>query len=308
MAADSLVLHQNNPEKELETVEYSWNDYPILVPISMDPVEWNAIYIGFFMAECTGAKVHLTHVTSHANTELRTREFLEEIEEFAHGLGVGYEYRVIDLNRGSVGVSEISEAIVSRSKEISAQAIIMAANRETFFRELFGRISDRVVISSRCKVVLVETPWRGMRIPNAPKKILIPILREEPRADLFIVASALTSSASTPDVELIVVRVVPMPPTIPLDAVEVADILRKEEQEFSLTVSDYIRATGRFFSPRMVAVRHVGEDVASFAKDNKADLILLQGDRGSGGYRSFMKSEKYEIVSKSPCVVLVVYS
>lgn len=290
------------------STEYSWSDSPLVTPVSLDPEEWNALYVVFFLAECNGSKVHLVHVRSYSDSAEKKKNFLEAVDNFAKNLKVKYEFHQIESGKDVAGVEDISRAIVQKSEEVNAEAVVMVANRETFFRELFGRISDRVVRSSSKKVILVETPSRGLKLPSAPKKILIPILREDPKPDPFIIASALTSSASTPNVEVIVIRVVPMPPTIPLDAMEVADILRSEEQDFSLKISTYIQGLGRFFSPRMVAVRQVGEEVASFAKENKVDLIILQGDRSSGGYRSFTRSEKYSIVSKAHCITLVVYS
>ncbi|MGI0078411.1 MAG: universal stress protein [Nitrososphaerales archaeon] len=288
--------------------EYSWSDGPLVTPVSLDPEEWNALYVVFFLAECTGSKVHLVHVKNASDSPEKKKKLLEEVDKFAKNLKVKYEFHQVYPKKDVAGVEDISNAIVQKSEMVNANAIVMAANRETFFRELFGRISDRVVRGSSTKVILVETPSRGIKLPSTPKKILIPILREEPKPDPFIIASALTSSASTPNVEVIVIRVVPMPPTIPLDASEVSDILRSEEQDFSLKISTYIQGLGRFFSPRMIAVRQVGEEVASFAKENHVDLIILQGDRSSGGYRSFTRSEKYEIVSKAHCLTLVVYS
>lgn len=293
---------------KVQSPEYSWDDRPFLLPVSLNPSEWNSIYIAFYVAEVTGSFIYLAHVKNYQDTAENTAAFLKQVEEFAKNLRVKYAFKEIDLKKQAVGVEEIAKSIVEQAEELRVQAIIMAANRETFFREMFGRISDRVVNASLCKIVLVETPRYGMKIPTAPKIIFIPFLREEPKSDPFIIASALSSSASTPDVEIIAAWVVPLPPTIPLDALENAEILRSEEQEFSQKISGFIGSIGRFFSPRMIAVRHVGEDVASFAKEKDSDLMILQGSRGTGGYKAFMKSEKYEIVSKAPCVVLVVYN
>lgn len=295
-------------DKKKTSAEYSWGDGPLVTPVSLDPEEWNAFYVVFFLAECTGSIVHLVHVKGSTESEERKEKLLSEVGKFAKNLRVKYEFQEIESGKDFADVEDISRAIIQKSDQVKAQTIVMAANRETFFRELFGRISDRVVRNSTRKVILVETPLRGIKLPSAPRKILIPILREEPKPDTFILASALTSSASTADAQVSVIRVVPMPPTIPLDAVEVADILKSEEQDFSTQISGYIQGLGRIFSPRIVAVRQIGQDVASFAEEQGTDLIIMQGDRNSGGYRSFTRSEKYEIVAKAHCITLVVYS
>jgi nucleotide-binding universal stress UspA family protein len=182
----------------------------------------------------------------------------------------------------------------------------MAAHRESFFRELFGRISDRVARDSRHMVVLVETPHRAATIPRRPSKILIPILSEAYDASPYIIASALTSTATTPDSELVVARVVQLPPTTPLDAMEVSKTLKMLEKSFSYYVANSIQSLGRLFTPRILPVREVGRDVAAYVQDIEADAIVLWSDKPAG-FRKLLPREAYDIVAKAPCVVLVVF-
>jgi len=179
----------------------------------------------------------------------------------------------------------------------------MSAHREPLFRELLGRVSDHVARSSPTKVVLVETPQLGVTIPENPKRILVPVLKEQ-HPDPYIIAAALTSSASTADVEITAAKIIELSRTLPLDAIDMVQSLRKEEREFSHFTSFAIKTLGRLINPKILPVREVGNDVAAFVKDKSIDVLVMFSGRETGFY-SFLTKDEYEIVSKSPCVVIV---
>jgi hypothetical protein len=152
-------------------------------------------------------------------------------------------------------------------------------------------------------VVLVETPQEGVEIPKNPRRILVPVLKEH-HPDPFIIAAALTSSASVADVEITAAKIFSLPPTLPLDAVEMALPLRQEERDFSSFTSFAIKTLGRLINPKIIPVREVGADVAQYIKDRQIDVLVMYSKRETG-FHSFLTKDEYEIVRRSPCVVIV---
>ncbi len=290
------------PEGE-GSIEWSWSDAPLVLPVAYRPREWNAVFIAFYIAEYSGSKVYVTHVLE-GDEELAAEERIKrDIDELAKSLAVKYEFVDVSPSSSPPGVDEIARALVAQAEEKKAQAIVMSAHREPIFRELFGRVSDHVGRTSRSKVVLVETPQVGVSIPKNPKRILVPVLKEN-HPDPFIIAAALTSSASVADVEITAAKIFSLPPTLPLDAVEVARPLRQEERDFSYFTSLAIKTLGRFINPKILPVREVGGDVAEFIKEKGVDVLVMFSGRETGFY-SFLTKDEYEIVKRSPCVVIV---
>ncbi len=289
-------------EKEA-AVEWSWSDAPLILPLAYQPREWNAVFIAFYIAEYSGSKVYVTHVLEGQENHSYERKLKVDIDDLAKSLSVKYEFVEVRPSSQPPGVEAVARALVETAREKKAQAIVMSAHREPLFRELFGRVSDHVGRTATSRVVLVETPQEGIEIPKNPKRILIPVLREQ-HPDPYIIAAALTSSASVADVEITAAKIIELPPTLPLDAIEMARPLRQEERDFSLFTSLAIKALGRFINPKILPVREVGTDVAEFIKDGKIDVLVMFSRRETGFY-SFLTKDEYEIVRKSPCVVIV---
>ncbi len=292
--------------RDERAVEWSWSDSPVVLPLAYRPREWNAAFIAFYIAEYSGSKVYVTHVLEGEEDHAYEEQMKKEIGELAAKLSVHYEFIGVLPASQPPGVEEVAEAIASVSDEKGAQAIVMSAHREPFFRELLGRVSDHVARASSRRVVLVETPREGVTIPTNPKRILVPVLKEQ-HPDPYIIAAALTSSASVADVEITAAKIIELPPTVPLDAVDTVVSLKKEERDFSYFTSLAIKTLGRFINPKILPVREVGNDVARYVKDRGIDVLVMYSARETGFY-SFLTKDEYDLVSKSPCVVLVTLS
>jgi nucleotide-binding universal stress UspA family protein len=284
-------------------IEWSWSTASVVLPGAFQAREWNAVYIAFFLAEYSGSKVIVTHVLEGVEDHAFEEQFRRDLEELAKRLSVQYEYVTIDPPSKPPGVDEIARSIVAAANANNAQAIVMSAHREPLFRELFGRVSDHVARATEKRVVLVETPRLGISVPKNPKRIFIPVLKEV-HAEPFVVAAALTSSASVPEVEIIVAKIVELPPTVPLDAVEMSQSLKRDERDFSFFTSTAIKSLGRLFTPKILPVREVGNDVSQFITDRGIDLVVMYSARETG-FHGFLTKDEYEIVSSSPSIVLV---
>ncbi len=285
------------------SVEWSWSDAPLILPLAYRPREWNAVFIAFYLAEYSGSKVYVTHVLEGEEDHEYEGKLKADIAALAERLSVKYELVEVKPSSTPPGVEEVTKALVDAARERQAQAIVMSAHREPLFRELFGRVSDHVARSSQTRVVLVETPQQGVAIPQNPKRILVPVLKEQ-HPDPFIIAAALTSSASVADVEITAAKIISLPPTLPLDAVEMATPLRQEERDFSYLTSFAIKALGRFINPKILPVRDVGEDVSRFISDKGIDVLVMFSKKETGFY-SILTKDEYDIIRKSPCVVIV---
>lgn len=290
------------PDREA-TVEWSWSDAPLVLPLAYQPREWNAVYIAFYIAEYSGSRVYVTHVLEGQEDHAYEKKLKEDVDKLARSLSVKYEFVEVRPSSQPPGVEEIAKALVQTARDKRAQAVVMSAHREPLFRELFGRVSDHVGRTSPSRVVLVETPQAGVEIPKNPKRILVPVLKEQ-HPDPFIIAAALTSSASVADVEITAAKIFSLPPTIPLDAVEMALPLKQEERDFSSFTSLAIKTLGRLINPKILPVRETGNDVAQFIKDKQIDVLVMFSKRETGFY-SFLTKDEYEIVRRSPCVVIV---
>ena len=284
-------------------VEWSWNDAPLILPLAYQPREWSAVFIAFYIAEYSGSKVLITHVLEGEEDHSFQDKLRKDIADLAGELSVKYEYVDVTPSSQPPRVEEIAGALVETAKQKGAQAIVMSSHREPLFRELFGRVSDHVGRSSRTRVVLVETPQVGVSIPKNPKRILIPVLKEQ-HPDPYIIAAALTSSASVADVEITAAKIIKIPATLPLNAIDSVQSLRTEEREFSYFTSLAIKTLGRFINPKILPVRETGNDVSGFVREHGIDILVMYSTRETGFY-SFLTKDEYEIVSKSPCIVLV---
>ena len=284
-------------------VEWSWSDAPLVLPLAYQPREWNAVYIAFFLAEYSGSKVFVTHVLEGEEDHAFEEKMKHDLADLAAELSVKYEHVEVRPASQPPNVDEIARAIVRTAVDRGAQAIVMSAHREPLFREIFGRVSDHVGRTSPTKVVLVETPQEGVTIPKNPRRILIPVLKEQ-HPDPYVIAAALTSSASAADVEITAAKVIELPPTVPLDAIDLAQSLRKEEREFSYFTSLAIKTLGRLINPKILPVREVASGLPNFVRDHGIDVLVMFSKKETGFY-SILTKDEYEIVSKAPCVSIV---
>ncbi|MEM3437912.1 MAG: universal stress protein [Nitrososphaerales archaeon] len=289
-----------------EKIEWSWSNSPILLPLAYESREWNSINIAFYLAEYSGSKIIVFHVKTEVSDKSIREESLKNVKDFASRFNVNYEVKETKDLISSKDVAKISDKIASAAKEYNCQAIVMSAYKEGFIREFFGRISDRVARKASCDVVLVETPKSGMRIPAQIKKIMIPILKNKFNPAPLIIATALTSSASMPDCELVVVRVLNMPSTTSMDAIELTNFFRKIENTFSKKIAVAISSLGKLLNPKILAVRDVGVDVAEYAKETEVDLIIMESNK-PGRLGPVMTRDEYAIVRRAPCIALVVF-
>ncbi len=286
--------------------EWSLGDAPILLPLAFEARELNAARVAFFLAEYSGSNVIITHVKTPGEDSAKKARVMDAIGKLADKLRVKFELdEIIVESEPSLG--DIAQLLVKNAERRQCQLIVMSAHREAFFTELFGRVSDRVVRTSRTPVILIETPRDGMVIPDLPRRMLIPVLYDKFIPGPFIVASALTSTASSPDIEIIAAGIIEIPPTLPLEAATTSSEMRDAERSFSLMVSTAIKSLGKLFSPRILPVRDVGFDVAEYSKDEGIDMIILYSS-GRSGYGKLLKKAEYEIVKKAPCICLVMFA
>ncbi len=289
---------------EKERVEWGWDNSPILIPLAYEPREENALLAAFAVAEYCGSKVIVYHVKTEADTEAAKDKAVRSIWEHAKSFNVTYVMKESGYIVDADDAAAISKSIINAAKEEGCQAIIMSAHRESFLRELLGRISDRVARMADIPVILVESAFRGARITKQPRKIMVIILENRFYKEPLILAAIFTSSLSTPSCELIAVNVLKIPAVTPIDATEVSKVFRVIERDFSQKIALAITSLGRLFTPRILPVRDVGRDVTEFAVEEGVELIIMGCDK-PGRLGPVLTKDEYAIVKKVGCVVLV---
>lgn len=282
--------------------EWSWSNSPILLPLAYDPREWNATFVAMHMAEYSGSQLVMYHVSSDG--ERIDESFRKDLLSLAEKLRI--HVKVVNERSEDSSFDTIARMIVMEAVKESCQAVIMAAHKEGFFKELVGRVSDRVARRNPTKTILVETPRPDIRITASPRKIAVLVKPGTEVKDAFIIAAALTSLATSPDADLIAAQAIVLPRTVPMDAMEYSEEIRLMERRFAEQISLSIKNLGRVFSPRILAARNLGKDIAEFVIREKVDILILTGHRRNLVSGLFGTDTK-DIVGNSPCISLVVF-
>src|SRR5437899_12752920 len=114
-----------------ESVEWSWSDAPIVLPVAFQSREWNAIYIAFYLAEYSGSKVIVTHVLEGEEEEHAfAQQLRRESEALAKELSVRYEYSNVEPQTEQPRAEEDTRSNVNTPYANNAHAIAQSANRE----------------------------------------------------------------------------------------------------------------------------------------------------------------------------------
>jgi nucleotide-binding universal stress UspA family protein len=292
----------SRPDKKRE---WAWSDDPIVLPLAYEEREWNAAYMALHLAEYCGSTLHTVHVRARPGGVAAT-SFVSRLNGLAAALRIRITPHERVLGRGAKR-AEIAGEIVRVASQVGAQAIVMAGHKESFFTELFGRVSDRVARTAPCRVVLVESLEPPRELPSRPTRILVPVIRRGLDPEPLIVAAALTSTSTVPGAEITVARFVELPPTTPLDALESLEVVRMLEREFSVEVGDAIMRLGRVFNPKILPVREYASDIRAYVKENGVELMILGGGGRPGRLRALLRPEEMAIVRSSPCPVVVVF-
>ncbi|MGB9727691.1 MAG: universal stress protein [Nitrososphaeria archaeon] len=278
--------------------ELSFEGEKILLPLSYTSYEINAVYIAFYISECSGSTVTILHVKPPDEKDKSV--FKNEVKRIAEKFRVKYE--VIEKAIGKFSHKIVSDEIVKTAEAGNFSYIVMPAHREKFYIEFFGRISDRVVRKTKCKVIIVEVPREGISLPLRLKKIFALTFEKEVGKDLMVLATLLTSSASTSDAELKVLGIIELPPTVPLDEIESSEEFKAWKKDFYNSVGKYIKLLGRPITPTLIPIREV-EDVINYLRENYSDIILIQARKPRRG--TLLGQREYEIVKKASSIALV---
>ncbi|MGQ9780665.1 MAG: universal stress protein [Nitrososphaeria archaeon] len=281
--------------------EFSWQPGRILLPVSYTSYELNAVYIAFYISECSGSAITVYHV--RASDEKLEPAILDDIREFASRLKVKYEVKEKILE-GRFSHKAVASCIIEEANKKEYDCIVMSAHREAFYLEFFGRVADRVVKNVNKKIILVESPKEGLKIPLNPKRILVATFTSKVSKDMVSLATLLTSSATTTDAEISVARIVELPPTVPLDIVVESKDFKQAQKTFSHDIGSYIKLLGRPLNPIVLPIREPYDAIRYF-KERNIDIVLLSVTRPKI-VRSLLSKREYGIIKNSPFVTLVV--
>ncbi|MER3601674.1 MAG: hypothetical protein C4339_03045 [Nitrososphaerota archaeon] len=282
--------------------EWAWSTEPIILPLAYDAREWGAAYLALYLSECTGAPLHALHVWFPGLKE--DEAFLHRVRARAQRLGISLEVK--ELEGRSPNKRQIARQIVLYASQVGAQAIIMAGHKEGVLTHLLGRVSDTVAKLAECRVLIAESRTMAEEKLASPRRLLVAYTKAPLDPEPLIVAAAMTSSAWSPGLEIWAVRFVKVPPTVPLDSEELRRALRGLEKDFNAWISEATRALGRVIIPHVQPVRELGADIASYARDQGMDMILLPWGRPSR-LRALGRPDDVQLVERAPCPVALVF-
>jgi nucleotide-binding universal stress UspA family protein len=283
--------------------ELGWEQGRILLPVSYTFYELNAVYIAFYISECSGSPITVFHVK--VPDERQQPTLLDDIHDFAARLRLKYEVKEKTLD-GKFSHKAVASCIIEEANKMEYDCVVMSAHREAFYLEFFGRVADRVVREVNKKIVLVESPKEGLKIPLNPKRILVATYSSKVSKDAVSLATLLTSSATTTDAEISVAEIFELPPTVPLDIVVESKDFKQTQRTFSHDIGEYIKLLGRPLNPIVLPIREPG-DAINYFKEKNIDLVLVSVTRPKIA-RSLLSKREYGIIKDSPFVTLVVIS
>ncbi|MHA2270540.1 MAG: universal stress protein [Candidatus Hodarchaeales archaeon] len=249
----------------------------ILLPLRGFPAEQYAAHFALYQAEASGAQVDIFHVEKHVPTpQFDFEKVLNPILETAETLGVATSLKTV---QGQSAREEIAKQLQKEPYDM----IIMGSRRHRGLLPDF-RTSNAVSVAKmeeRPCLVVVETirdPFDEYR-PWTQRRIMVSLNKCDFIDDISIrLASAMTSSSSTPDASIHGVRVVIVPDIVPLRAAK--DFIREVEEDFLRCIGNYRQLLGRNIEPEIVFGHSEARALGYLATKREADLICY-GVRGS---------------------------
>lgn len=282
------------------------NIQTILCPTDLSETSLKAVPLATEFARIHGADLHLLNVhLLHSITpseedvpfpgEAEARSALETSAE-----GIQWSRVVHEVTRGV----NAAPTILDYAADHDVDLIVMGSHgRRGFRRLLLGSVTEEVVRTARCPVLVVR------HLPDAPAP------SEVDRVIAPIDFSAFTDGqvesaleiATTFDVPLELVHAVEPIPYVQMSypiAVDVEDFKRHAKRRIDQLVEEL--DDGRLVSGRAV-VGMADDVVMEFAEESEAPLVVMSSHGHSGVTRLLLGSTTERLLRRAPCPVLVTH-
>ena len=281
------------PIRPAPRVQFVQVGSPVIVVATTIEDLRTAIPLATGIAEQSASKIV---IASPNVLPMRERQFLAET-------GIPSEFIKLDNAETAKGMKAAANAIRRYAERAGAEMLVVPIRQGLFTSRRARKRAGWISEFSNQRLVLVSAPGT-LRAPLEPiRRLLIPVL-DEFHPEIFALAGALTSSSKIPDVDVVVAKVIRMPPTVPLYSTYRPESLVDGEREMSFLRSVSGLPLLRRLSAKVLLVRDVSRDLVHFAEERRTDLILFKGDWTAvrGG---FLPEKERKIAANTSTRVLV---
>lgn len=293
----------------------------ILYPTDFSESAARALPHALRLAQAHGAEVHLLHAlvlhaADEAELERRYEELAEEarreLEELAgEDPGQGPEAALLLIPAVRRGISA-APAILDYAAEADVDLIAMGSHgRRGIRRMLVGSVAEEVVRTAACPVLTVRS--RNGEPGEMPefRRIVVPVDFSE-HSRLAVECAAELAAAFGARVDLLHVVEEPVYPEFYLPvsapAFELPELRARAEERLRELAAGVEAGVPEGGVPAGVEVRagRSATEIAEFAKERRADLIVIASHGLHGLDRVLLGSVTERLMRHAPCSVLTV--
>lgn len=278
----------------------------ILLPLMGYPSERDAIFIALVAVEYFGSDLHVFHIESkNQEAESFFKEQIIWLQEKAEKMNV----KVVISIKEQLFNLRLHQAILNEIEIINPNLTIMMSRRKGLFEKFRGSIAERVARASPTSVVIIRSPikdWTTYGNHLEPRRIIVPIGTDSP-CELFAtqLAIALANAGKTEDAEIILLHVIVIPETIPIDTSD--EMLIQQELKF-------IKQAGKFstlllfpMQSKVIVGRDVGRSVSQYVNKVQADMVVMGVPYLPRKFLGLYGTDTNEIYHKSKCPVAMLF-
>ena len=279
----------------------------ILLPLMGYPSERDAIFTALVTAEYFGSDLIILHIESkNPKVEDYFQKQLSLIEEKTKSMNISFEV----ILKENVFTHALHSIILKEIHSLNPNLTIMMSRRKGIFQKLRGSIAERVARDSPTSVVIVRSPikdWTTYGDHLEPRKIIVPIGTDSP-CELFAtqLAIALANAGKARDAEIILLHVIVLPETVPIDTTN-DEMLLAEEHKF-------IKQAGKFstlllfpMQSKVIVGRDIGRSVSQYVNKVHADLVVMGVPYLPRPVLGLYGTDTNEIYHQSKCPVVMLF-
>lgn len=279
----------------------------ILLPLMGYPSERDAIFVALITAEYFGSDLCIFHIESkHSDAE----RFFEEQLIWLQAKAAKMNVKVDIIIKEQLFNLRLHQVILNEIEVINPNLTIMMSRRKGIFQRFKGSIAERVARASPTSVVIIRSPikdWTTYGDHLEPRRIIVPIGTNSP-SELFAtqLAIALANAGKTEDAEIILLHVIVVPETVPIDTID-DEILVQDELKF-------IKQAGKFSAlllfpmhSKVIVGRDIGRSVSQYVNKVHADMIVMGVPYLPRKFFGLYGTDTNEIYHKSKCPVAMLF-
>jgi len=279
----------------------------ILLPLMGYPSERDAIFIALVTAEYFGSDLHVFHVESkNQEAERFFKEQIIWLQEKAKKMNVNVDIII----KEQLFNLRLHQVILNEIEIINPNSTFMMSRRKGIFQKFRGSIAERVARASPTSVVIIRSPikdWTTYGDHLEPRRIIVPIGTDSP-CELFAtqLAIALANAGKTEDAEIILLHVIVIPETVPIDTAN-DEMLVDQELKF-------IKQAGKFstlllfpMQSKVLIGRDIGRSVSQYVNKVHADMVVMGVPYLPRKFLGLYGTDTNEIYHKSKCPVAMIF-